>query len=324
MDGGWKQIMDDYLQEFFRFFFPRVHAAIDFGRGCQSLDKELAKIMIGAEVGDREADKLLEVHWHDGGDEWVLVHVEVQAQRDQDFAQRMCVYNGRIWERYGRPVVSLALLVDADPHFRPNRYVREKAGCRLTFTFPVVKLLSHRTTRELEDDPSPMAVVSLVQLSKLRAGSDADRRYEFKLALARALYRRGYGREDVLKLFRFLDYVLTLPAELSQRFDSELETLEKDLNMPYITSIERNALARGIEQGREQGIEQGIERGIEKGQHEGILKGVKYLLRQTLEVRFGASPESLLLKIEQCQDVAALRALHQQALTASSVEELRF
>ena len=107
----------------------------------------------------------------------------------------------------------------------------------------------------------------------------------------------------VLRLFRFLDYVLTLPAELSQRFDSELETLEKDLNMPYITSIERNALARGIEQGREQGREQGIE----KGQHEGILKGVKYLLRQTLEVRFGASPESLLLKIEQCQDVAALR-----------------
>ena len=48
------------------------------------------------------------------------------------------------------------------------------------------------------------------------------------------------------------------------------------------------------------------------------------LLRQTLEVRFGELPESLLQKIEQCQDVAALRAFHQQALTAQSVDELTF
>ena len=68
MDGGWKQIIEDYLEEFFHFFFPQVHAAIDFRRECQSLDKELAKIMVGAEVGDREVDKLIQVHWHDGGD----------------------------------------------------------------------------------------------------------------------------------------------------------------------------------------------------------------------------------------------------------------
>ena len=243
MDGGWKQIIEDYLQEFFQFFFPPVHAAIDFDQGCQSLDKELARIVVGAEVGDREVDKLLQVHWHDGGDELVLVHVEVQAQNETDFAQRMCVYNCRIWERYQRPVVSLALLVDGDPRFRPDRFTREKAGCRLEFKFPVVKLLDHKSPQELTADPSPFAVASLVQLSKLRAGNDAQRRFDYKLALARELYRRGYSHEDVLKLFRFMDYVLTLPAELSRRFDSELETIEEKLNMPYITSIERNALA---------------------------------------------------------------------------------
>ena len=112
--------------------------------------------------------------------------------------------------------MSLALLVDGDPHFRPDRFTREKAGCRLEFTFPIVKLLDYKSEQELAADPSPFAVASLVQLSKLQAGSDADRRFEFKLALARQLYRRGYDREDVLKLFRFMDYVLTLPAELSR------------------------------------------------------------------------------------------------------------
>ena len=155
MDGGWKQLIDDELEEFFRFFFPQVHAAIDFRYGCQSRDKELAKIMVDADVGDREADKLFEVQWRDGGQELVLVHVEVQAQGEQDFARRMYVYNTRIWQRYGRPAVSLALLVDEDPQFRPDQFVREKGGCRLTFTFPVVKLPSHKSEAELEADSNP-------------------------------------------------------------------------------------------------------------------------------------------------------------------------
>lgn len=133
MDGGWNQLIEDELEEFFGFFFPQVYAAIDFRYGCQSRDKELAKIMVGADVGNREADKLFEVQWRDGGRELVLVHVEVQAQGEKDFPQRMYVYNTRIWQRYGRPAVSLALLVDEDPQFRPDQFVREKGGCRLTF-----------------------------------------------------------------------------------------------------------------------------------------------------------------------------------------------
>jgi hypothetical protein len=312
MDGGWKQLIDDELEEFFRFFFPQVHAAIDFRSGCQSRDKELAKIMVGADAGDCEADKLFEVQWRDGGQELVLIHVEVQAQREQDFAQRMYVYNTRIWQRYGRPAVSLALLVDADPHFRPDQFVREKGGCRLTFTFPVVKLLSYKSDAELEADPSPLAVASLVQLGQLRAGSDMGRRLAIKLALARALYVRGYDRERLLKLFRFLDYVLTLPEAMSRQFDREVEEIEEALSMPYVTSIERRARQEGLREG------------IRQGQQEGMLQGVRDLLQQTLQVRFGPPPALLLRKIEQCQDVAALRALHQQVLTVSSIAELPF
>ena len=79
--------------------------------------------------------------------------------------------------------MSLALLVDGDPQFRPDRFTREKASCRLEFRFPVVKLLDYKSQQELTADPSPFAVASLVQLSKLRAGSDVRRRFDFKLAL---------------------------------------------------------------------------------------------------------------------------------------------
>ena len=168
--------------------------------------------MVGAEVGDREVDKLIQVHWHDGGDDLVLVHVEVQAQGELDFAQRMCVYNCRIWERYRRPVVSLALLVDGDPQFRPDRFTRERAGCRLEFTFPVVKLLDYKSAAGIGGRSEPVCRGLAGPAEQTAGGQRRDRRFAFKLALAHELYRRGYDREDVLKLFRFMDYVLTLPG----------------------------------------------------------------------------------------------------------------
>ena len=157
-------------------------------RSVDFLDKELAKLVPGAASGKREVDKLIQVHWKNGGTDLILVHVEVQAQGKSDFAQRMCVYNCRIWDRYNKPVVSLALLVDGDPGFRPDQYCRQIAGCRLEFTYPIVKLLEFKSEEELIVDPSPFAVASLVQLRKFQAGPDVHRRYVYKVALVRELY----------------------------------------------------------------------------------------------------------------------------------------
>lgn len=56
------------------------------------------------------ADKLVEVLLHDGRAQWVLVHIEVQAQRDATIARRVLDYNYRIFNEYEQPVASLAQL----------------------------------------------------------------------------------------------------------------------------------------------------------------------------------------------------------------------
>ena len=78
---------------------------------------------------------------------------------------------------------------------------------------------------------------------------------------------RGYGRQDILELFRFIDWLLTLPAAWEQRFQQQLEDYEASMSTPYITSIER--------------------RGIEKG----MQRGEATLLKQLLIKRFGPLPE---------------------------------
>ena len=73
--------------------------------------------------------------------------------------------------------------------------------------------------------------------------------------------------------------------------------------MPYMNSIERRALARGIEEGIEQGMAKGLEKGLEKGLAKGIEKGAAKgrieQLQRLLEHRFGPLPEWSLEKLGQ-------------------------
>ena len=119
-DGPWKELITTYFPDFMDFFFPDAHADIDWDLGYDFLDKELRQVSRDAEIGARLADKLVKV-WRKGGDEiWVLVHMEVQASEEGAFTQRMFVYNYRIFDRYKRPVASLAILTDDPPWLAPR------------------------------------------------------------------------------------------------------------------------------------------------------------------------------------------------------------
>ncbi|MBK1699839.1 hypothetical protein CKO22_02605 [Thiococcus pfennigii] len=82
----------------------------------------------------------MRVTGQDGQEDWVLVHVEVQGQNEADFAQRMFVYNYRLYDRHARPVVSLAVLGE------PSRgdhgeFGYERWGCRMGLRFPLVRFV---------------------------------------------------------------------------------------------------------------------------------------------------------------------------------------
>jgi len=118
-DSPWKEALDEYLQSFIALFFPAMHAEIDWPRGYETLDKELQQITPDAEDGRRYVDKLVQVWRLTGTSEWVLIHIEVQGQEEAAFAHRMFVYNCRLVERYNKTVVSLAVLADENPNWRP-------------------------------------------------------------------------------------------------------------------------------------------------------------------------------------------------------------
>ncbi len=187
-----------------------------------------------AKLGRRVADKLVRVWRRDGGEAWVLVHAEVQNQEDADVARRMFVYNYRLYDRHGRQVVSLAVLGDERAGWRPTEYATGLWGCDTRFTYPVVKLADDRARRdELEASDNPFATVALAHLAAQDTRGDAARRRQIKLALTRRLYERGYRRERGLSLFRFIDWLLELPAEQETAFWQEMRVYEEERAMRF-------------------------------------------------------------------------------------------
>lgn len=306
-DSPWKDVIERYFQDFIQFFFPQAHGEIEWSRGFEFLDKELQQVVRDAELGRRLADKLVKV-WRTGGEEaWVLIHLEVQSQEETNFSERMFVYHYRIYDRYKRSVASLAVLGDQRESWRPNQFGYELWGSEVRFRFPVVKLLDYQQWSALEANSNPFATVVMAHLKAQETRADRSRRFEWKLALTRRLYERRFSREDVINLFQFIDWVMSLPEELEQEFWIEVIHLEEEQRMPYITSVERIGRQKGLEQGRFEGIREGLLEGISLG----------------LELKFGSEGLAILPEISGLQDVEQLRAILAGLKTVNTLFELR-
>ncbi|MBE9118800.1 transposase [Lusitaniella coriacea LEGE 07157] len=298
-DSPWKEAISLYFRDFLRFFFPLIEADIDWERRFEFLDTELQKIKRETETGRREADKLVKVWRHNGEETWVLIHIEVQSQPQPEFAERMYLYHSRIFDTYRRPVASLGVLADKQLSWRPNRYERELWGCRLILEFPIVKLLDYNVN-ELENDPNPFAAIVQAHRAAQMMGQNPQSGYESKLALVKSLYQRGLTREDIVELFRLIDWLIALPETEEQLLWSEIESLEKERGMPYITSVERF--------------------GIEKGRLEGQITQRQEDILRILEVRFEEIPGEIRELVGKIEDIEVLGTLLVQSVTAQSLE----
>ena len=95
-DSPWKDMLERYFEEFLAFFFPQVHAGIDWEKDPEFLDKELQQVVRDAKLGRRLVDKLVKVYRKgpasDSQEIWVFIHVEVQGFYEKAFEKRMYIY----------------------------------------------------------------------------------------------------------------------------------------------------------------------------------------------------------------------------------------
>ncbi len=300
-DGPWKEGMDIYFRELIEFYFPEIAAKIDWDKGYEFLDKELQSVVRDADIGRRHADKLVKVWSLEAEVLYVLIHIEVQSEKDLDFSRRMYIYNYRIFDKRYLPVTSLAILGDDNPSWRPGEFSFEQWGCKVNFQFPMVKLLDYNNRiDDLLKESNPFAIITAAHLKTKTTKGNPQERYSWKWSIIMALYERGFSPENILQLYRLIDWFMILPEDLSKRFIENLTEYEEERKMPFITSAERH--------------------GIEKGE----LTNAREMVLDALDTKFSSDvPQDIEELIKNMNNRLILKRLLRSAIQSSDIDNFR-
>lgn len=278
------------------------------------LDTERQQIAPAHELGARSVDKLARVRLRDGREEWLWVHVEVQAQPEREFAQRIWAYYCRIWDRFSQQVVTLAVLADDQPGWCPSVYHVELVGCVQHFEFPVFKVLECADAAGcFERTANPFALVVAAHQVALATRQDASARCAGRFRLVRYLYWHGLDWQRVLHLFRVIGWLTRLPREWELRFREEVPRLEQSDEGMTIDSLLTPIELMADERGHKRGLQEGVQEGRQEQARRAVL--------EVLETRFGAVPGEVVEKVQAVSDSDRLRQMHRRAVTSPSVAD---
>jgi len=201
-------------------------------------------------------------------------------------------------------VISLAVLGDERTDWRPSSYGYALGGCELSLRFPIVKLLDYEAQwQDLEESTNPFAVMVMAHLKTKATRGKPQERQQWKWNLVRRLFERGYDQDDIRKLFRLVDWMMTLPNELQQSFEEQVRRYQEERQMPLLSRMELRAMQRGVEQG--------------------ALQTARESVLEVLEIRFEVVPPELIEAINEIEDTSVLKQLHRQALALDSLEEFQ-
>jgi hypothetical protein len=142
---------------------------------------------------------------------------------------------------------------------------------------------------------NPFAAVVLAHLKALQTRDDPASRHAWKIRLVRGLYERGLSQKDVRELFRVIDWLMELPPMLNNLFWQDVEKIQEERRMPFITTPERVGHCRGLRE------------------------GIESLLR----VRFGEEGLRLMPEIREVYEEEKLAAILKALETANTPDEVR-
>ena len=303
-DSPWKDAIEHYFPEFMAFYFPDAYTEIDWTHAHVFLDQELRAVVQDAELGKRFVDKLIRVSLLNGDENWIYIHLEVQGTRQSEFAERLFVYNYRLYDRYRRPIASMAVLADEQKQWKPASFGYKVLGCKHSLEFPVAKLTDyHDQVEELLATDNAFALITSAHILTQQTKRMNQKRYEAKLRLIRILYQRHWDKQRIINLFRVVDWLMKLPEGLDQQIWHEIETIEEREKMQYITSVEKIGIVKGRAEGR----------------LEGRLEGESRLLKKQLELRFGKLPTWASDKLNSAEE-QELESWAEAVLTAPTLD----
>jgi len=250
-DHLWKGGMDTFFQYAIEYFLEDYAHEFDFSEPIVALDTELAKLYPDNEARGRIADKLGRLKTIDGFEQWVLLHTEIQGTPDPEFNERMFDMYIRIYDRFKKDVISLAVLTDKSDSFKPGKFTMGRAGTSMVFEYNTFKLKDKQPS-ELIKGKNPFGFMLLAAYYHIYGGNTDEEKYKNKISALRLLFAAGLPKDQTRKLSTFIIFYTQFDdrafmSKLDQQFKEEFQEEMKTM------TIEEVANWYLEESGREQG-----------------------------------------------------------------------
>jgi predicted transposase YdaD len=289
-DQLFKAVLEKFFKDFLELFFPKVAERLDFGT-LVFLDKELfADLPQGP---TREVDVVARLETHEGEPEIVLVHVEVQARPERDFARRMFEYSTLLWLRDRAPIFPVVLYLQGGKGLRDEEYQLSLFGRELfRFRYASVGLAHLRAEEYVETGPLGVALAAL--MSRRR---DADPPL-LRVKMLRQVM--GSGLDDARKflLVNVIETYFELSVDEQERFERLVSRKE------YRT------------------VQEVKETWSDRMRAEGILEGKRETLLRLLTAKFGPLSPETIAKVNALPATGELDAYLERILKAESLEDM--
>lgn len=270
-DSLWKSLIEDLFPEFLRFFYPAADKTFDLKAKFEFLDKELEKLHPDKAKGPnlRFVDKLVKVRLKTGGEQWILVHIEIQGYADKHFPQRMFTYFYRILDRYRHPITAIAIFTGTTGK-TPDCYALEVLGTRLNYRYNTFRIID-QPEETLKASANPFALIVLAAKTALLSGKMTDEelmgQHEW---IFKALQEKNLSQRKVIAIYAFLrDCIHFVDPETYVIFDKKLEVITGKKN---VMGVKEYLMELGRVEGEEKGRVEGQEKGRIEKSHEVVKK----------------------------------------------------
>ena len=198
--------MTRFFPLFMHLLFRKAYDQINWKRGFVALDKELEALFPRGKSGRKHVDLLFKVWLNDGSEQWVLIHIEIQSQRVEDFELVMYEYH----------------------------------------------------------------------------------------------------------------WMMDLPEKLELELRHDIEKIEKEKQVTYLSSMDRAVMALGAREGRKKGLREGVQKGLREGRVAGLLEAISVVT----DAKFGSAvADGLIARLENA-DIDVLKKAQLAVATATSNEQL--
>ena len=206
-DELWKGAFEDLATDFIQKFYPDLYPYLDPNRPIEFLDKELAQLSPESEDGKRAIDKLLKVYLVNAIEPRIIyIHGEVQGYLDEAFDERNFIYFYRLFDRFKGNIAVIVIYTDDNPHYKPSVFEYRCLGTKLTYCFPIYKVLE-QDPQQLADSDNLFDTALLTAywaIQRKRNAIKEEDLVDLKIDLMRRLLQKNVDKEKIRRLCNFI------------------------------------------------------------------------------------------------------------------------